>query len=99
VACPAGFQGSGVFRAVKASGGPPFSISGATNSVKAPFSGTLLGPVSEIQQVAGVPNGGTTELVVICFSGDSLTGTSHQEMGTYITFSADGTKYTSGSTH
>ena len=96
-ACPTGFQGSAVFRAVLASG-QTFSISGATNTVTAPFRGTLELPVSEIQTVARVPNGGTMEFAVICFSGESLTGTSHREMDTFITFSADGKTYTTSGT-
>ena len=95
--CPTGFQGSAVFRAVLASG-QTFSISGATNTVTAPFRGTLELPVSEIQTVARVPNGGTMEFAVICFSGESLTGTSHREMDTFITFSADGKTYTTSGT-
>ena len=95
--CPTGFQGSAVFRAVLASG-QTFSISPATNTVTAAFHGTLELPVSEIQTVARVPNGGTMEFVVICFSGASLTGTSHPDMDTFITFSADGKTYTTSST-
>src|SRR5579859_2034147 len=93
-ACPAGFQGSAVFRAVKPDGST-FSISNVSSFVTAPFHGTLQGPISEIQSVAGIANGGTEELVVICFSGASLTGTSHPDMSTFITYSANGTSYTS----
>jgi hypothetical protein len=96
-ACHTGFQGSAVFRIVEPSGGT-FSISGGVASVTAPFSGTLQDPISVIQQVAGVPNGGTAELVVYCFSGASLTGTSDPEMSTFITFSADGSSYSTSGT-
>src|SRR5262249_12847916 len=75
-----------------------FSISGATNSVTAPFHGTLELPLNEIQTVARVPNGGTMEFAVVCFSGASLTGTSHPEMYTFVTFSADGKTYTTSAT-
>jgi hypothetical protein len=91
--CPAGFQGSAVFRAVRPNG-TTFSISMAADKVTAPFSGTLQGPITEIQSVAGVPDGGWQEFVVICFSGDSLTGSSHPDMDTFIAYSANGT-YTS----
>jgi hypothetical protein len=94
-ACPAGFQGSAVFRAVMASG-QTFSISPATNTVTAPFRGKMELPISEIQALARVPNGSSMEFAVICFSGPSLTGTSHAEMNTFITF-AGGT-YTTSST-
>jgi hypothetical protein len=96
-ACPTGFQGSAVFRAVMASG-LTFSISPGIASVTAPFHGTLELPISEIQTVARVPNGGTVEFAVVCFSGPSLTGTSHREMNTFITFSSDGSTYTSSAT-
>jgi hypothetical protein len=91
--CPTGFQGSAVFRAVRPNG-TTFSISMAADKVTAPFSGTLQGPITEIQSVADVPDGGWQEFVVICFSGDSLTGSSHPDMDTFITYSANGT-YTS----
>jgi hypothetical protein len=94
--CPAGFQGSAVFRAVRADG-TTFSISMAADKVTAAFSGTLQGPILEIQSVAGVPNGGSQELAVICFSGDSLTGSSRADMDTFITYSANGTSYTTSS--
>ena len=94
-ACPTGFQGSAVFRAVMASG-QTFSISPATNTVTAPFRGKMELPISEIQALARVPNGSSMEFAVICFSGPSLTGTSHAEMNTFITF-AGGT-YTTSST-
>jgi hypothetical protein len=92
VGCNAGFQGSAVFRVVTASGGT-FSISGAVPTPTSAFSGSLLGPISEVQEVSGVPNGGSTELVVVCFSGASETGSSDPEMDEYIQFSADGTTF------
>ena len=63
-----------------------------------PFSGTMLDPIGIIQNVANVPNGSTAELVVICFSGDSLTGNPDLEMQTFVTFSANGFNYTTSST-
>ena len=96
-ACPAGFQGSAVFRAVRPNG-TTFSISPAVAKVTAPFSGTLQASLIEIQSVAGVSNGGSQEFVVICFSGASLTGTSRPDMDTFITYSANGTSYTSSAT-
>lgn len=94
VACSPGFQGSAVFRAVK-SDGTTTSISQATNSVATPFSGTLQAPLSGIQQLSNIPDGGTQEYVVICFSGPSLTGTQDPEMNIFVTYNADGTYATS----
>jgi hypothetical protein len=98
-ACATGFQGSAVFKIVEPNGST-FSISGGTNSVTAPFNGTLLDPISFIisQLPPGIPNGGTAELVVYCFSGASETGTSDPEMSTFLTISSDGTTYTTSST-
>ena len=65
----------------------------------AAFNGTLLDPISTIAAMyGGIPNGGTGELVVICFSGASLTGTSDPEQSTFLTISADGSTYTTSST-
>ena len=94
-ACAAGFRGSAVFREVHADEATTNSISKATNTVTAPFDGTLQAPIAAIQAAGRIPNGGTQELVIICFSGPSLTGTSHPEMSTFITYSANGTSYTS----
>ena len=93
VACASGFQGSAVFRAVKADGST-VSISQATNSVATPFSGNLQASLSAIQSLSVIPNGGTQELVVICFSGPSLTGTQDPEMNIALHYSADGATYT-----
>jgi len=98
VACKAGFQGSAVFREVHSDGVSTNSISPVVNGTAAPFSGTLQATIAQIQAAGGIPNGGTQELVVICFSGASLTGTSDPEMNLFITYSADGTTYTTGST-
>jgi len=98
VACAAGFQGSAVFREVHSDGTSTNSISPAVNGTAAPFSGTLQATIAQIQTAGAIPNGGTQELVVICFSGPSLTGTSDPEMNLFITYSADGSTYTTGST-
>jgi hypothetical protein len=96
-ACPGGYQGSGIFRIVQPNGYVT-SISQATNIVNAPFHGTLLTSIAIIQDYVNIPNGGTAELVIICFAGDSLTGNRDTAMSTYITFSSDGKTYTSSST-
>ena len=94
--CPIGYQGSAVFRIIQPSG-QTFSISGATDAVTAKFQGTMLDPLGIIQDVAHVPNGSTAELVIICFSGQSLTGTPQREMRTFVTFSTNGFNYSSSS--
>jgi hypothetical protein len=92
--CAAGFQGSAVFRGVESDGTTTDSISQAVNGTANAFSGTLQGSIAQIQTLGLIPNGGTEELVVICFSGPSLTGTSDPEMDIAIHYSADGTTYT-----
>ena len=96
-ACASGFQGSGIFRMLLPNG-RQLSLSAATNSVTTPFHGTLLDPINLIQAYTSLPDGHTVELAIICFSGDSLTGTPDQAMDTFITFSADGKTYTTSST-
>jgi hypothetical protein len=95
-ACPAGFQGSAILRAVEPTG-QAFSISPATNTVTTPFKGTLLASIAIIQAYGNVPNGHTQWLIVICFSGDSLTGNPHVDMSMFITYSSDGKSYTTSS--
>jgi hypothetical protein len=97
-ACPSGFQGSAVFREVWPNGVTTNSISPAVNGTTTPFHGTLQAPIAKIKEVAGVPNGSTQKFVVICFSNQSETGTSRQVMHLYITYSADGSRYTTSAT-
>ena len=95
--CPAAYQGSAVFR-IEEGGGNTFTMSPVVASVASPFSGTLQDPISTIVSLAGLANGGTAELVVYCFSGSSLQGTSSPEMSTFLTLSSDGTTYSTSST-
>lgn len=99
-ACGTGFQGSAVFREVHSDGTTTNNISAATNSVVAPFSGTLQSGVTmaAIQSAGGIQNGGTQELVVVCFSGPSGTGTADPEMDIFVTYSADGSTYATSTT-
>ncbi len=97
-ACASGFQGSAVFREVHNDGTTTNTISPVVNGTAAPFHGTLQASIARIQAAGGVPKGGTQKLVVICFSGESLTGKSEQQMTTYIKYSADGSTYTTSST-
>ena len=97
VGCKPGFQGSAVFREVHADGVTTNSISQAVNStdinpgVVVPFSGTLQATMAQIQAAGGIANGATQELVVICFSGPGLTGTSDPEMDTFVYYDPNGT--------
>jgi Bacterial Ig-like domain (group 3) len=94
-ACASGFQGSAIFREVHSDGTTTNSISPVVNGTAVPFSGTLQATIAQIQQAGGIPNGGTQELVVICFPGPSSTGgSSDAEMDIAIHYSADGSSYT-----
>jgi hypothetical protein len=93
-ACPSGFQGSGIFRAIRPDGST-FSISGGVANVTVPFHGSLLGSIAEIEMVSNInTKTATQKYVIVCFSGPSLTGKSRQEMSTVVTYS--GTTYKSG---
>ena len=95
VACSSGFQGSAVFREVHADGVTTNSISPVVNGTAAPFSGTLQATMAQIKSAGGIATGGTQELVVVCFSGPSLQGSSDNEMNIFVTYNADGTYTTS----
>lgn len=98
VGCNAGFQGSAVLREVHSDGITTNSVSPAVNGTAAAFSGTLQATMAQIQGAGGIANSGTQELVVVCFSGASLTGSSDNEMDIFVTYSADGTTYSTGTT-
>jgi hypothetical protein len=97
-ACPSGLQGSAIFREVHRDGVSTNSISPTVDDATAPFHGTLQAPISMIKAAGGIPNGSTQKLVVICFSSQGGTGTSRQVMNLYITYSADGSSYTTSAT-
>ncbi len=95
--CATGFQGSAVLR-IEEGGGNTFTLSPVVNTgLAGGFAGTLQSPISTIQTVAGLANGGTDEMVVYCFSGSGLTGTSDPEQSEYLTISADGSTYSTSS--
>ena len=97
VACPSGFQGSAVFEEVHSDGTTFTTISpvvnSSTTSLAAPFTGTLQATIATIQSIGGIPNGGTQELFVQCASGTGGTGNVQNVMDIFITYSADGTTY------
>ncbi len=96
-ACPSGFQGSAILRAVN-SDGSTYSVSGNNLSVATPFSGTLLSTISllAIQQNGDIGAGGTQEILVQCYSGANATGSvsNYVNLANGITWSADGTSWT-----
>jgi hypothetical protein len=96
--CNSGFQGSAVFREVHSDGTSTNTISPVVNGTAAKFSGTLQASISAIQRAGGIANGHSQELVVICFSGPSLTGSSSPEMDIFIHYSSDGSTYTTSTT-
>ncbi len=96
-ACPPGFQGSAVFSEAHADG-TYTTIAPVVNGTNHPFSGTLLATLALIKSVGGIPDGATQELFVQCASGPGGTGNVTNYMKTFVTYSADGTSYTSSST-
>jgi hypothetical protein len=98
IACASGFQGSAIFRELHNDGTTTNSISPVVNGTAAPFHGKLQASIARIQAFGGVAKSGTQKLVVLCFSGPSLTGKSDREMTMYVKYSADGTTYTTSGT-
>ena len=93
VACPSGYQGSAVFSELHADGTTYTTIAPIVNNVNVPFSGTLLASIARIQSVGGIPDGGTEELFVQCASEQGGTGATLNFMYLFITYSADGSTY------
>jgi hypothetical protein len=96
-ACPTGFQGSAVFEEVHADG-TFTTISPAVNGTATAFTGTLQASIAVIQSIGGIPNGGTQELFVQCASGAGGTGNISNYMNIFITYSANGSTYTTSAT-
>jgi hypothetical protein len=96
-ACPTGFTSTAVMRAYTTAATPVLKGSVSpfvADSVTAPFSGTLLGSMGAIGstfQLAGT----TTEWVVFC--SDPVNNLTPVQ-STFVTFSADGSTYTSSAT-
>src|SRR5215469_10272257 len=100
-ACPAGFQTSAVLAVLTPAGAFASFISPTVANVTAPFSGTLQANVATIMgplSGANVPNGGTTEWVVECFTGRGGTGNGTFVQAEWVTLSANGSAYTTSST-
>ena len=94
VGCPSGFQGSATFKEVHADGTSTNLISSIVNGTASPFSGKLQVSVALIKTAGHIPNGGSQELFVTCYSAQSGTGNTQNDMNIYINYSADGRTYT-----
>jgi hypothetical protein len=99
VSCPNGFQGSATFKEVHANGTSTNFIAPIVNGTASPFSGTLQASIAQIQGAGGIPDGGTQKLYVTCFSQPSGLGNPGNQMVIYITYSTDGSTYSTSSTH
>lgn len=94
VGCPSGFQGSATFKEVHSDGTSTNLISAIANGTAAPFSGTLQVSIALIKTAGNIPNDGSQELFVTCYSMQSGTGNAQNDMDIYINYSADGSTYT-----
>lgn len=99
VACPAGFQGSATFKEVHADGTSTNLIAPIVNGTASAFRGTLEASIALIKTAGHIPDGGTQKLFITCYSAQSGTGQLQNQMTMYITYSADGTSYTTSATH
>src|SRR5215472_15385409 len=100
-ACPTGSNTSAVLAVLTPAGAFASFISPTVANVTAPFSGTLQADVATIMgplSGADVPNGGTTEWVVECFTGRGGTGTGTFVQAEWVTLSANGSAYTTSNT-
>jgi hypothetical protein len=69
------------------------SISSVAYNVRGPFSGTLQGSMRAILRFANVPNGGSLEFTVGCYSQIGGTGSFTWIQSTLVTLSTDGKSY------
>src|SRR5215469_6335310 len=96
--CPAGHQGSAEVSEFKPDGTFASRISVVVNSgLTAAFKGTLDGKMSALLHVTGVPDGGTVEFAVGCYSLEGGTGSVKWVQSTVVTLSSDGKSYTTSS--
>jgi hypothetical protein len=102
-ACPTGYQGSGtlyISNLDSTAASPDLDeLAPTNNSVASSFSGTDTYSIGSELSVFPDLQGTTAEIVVKCTSGASNTGTGiDYYQDTFITFSADGTTYTTSNT-
>ena len=91
--CPSGYQGSAQLAIFNENATLLSAISGVAYSVKGPFSGELDGNLKAILRFAKVPNGGSLEFAVGCYSAEGATGKVDWLQSTLVTLSSDGTSY------
>jgi hypothetical protein len=96
--CPTGFQGSAVLFALNADGSIGTSASPTVANVTSAFSGYLLGTIGKIISLGtNVRGGGTSEFVVACSAGRGGLGNKTYVQAEWVTLSANGSTYTTGS--
>jgi hypothetical protein len=99
IGCPSGFQASAQLSEFNTDGSYGSIIADGVASPTAAFSGALEFPVgSALSLGTNVGNGQTSEWAMGCYSGAAESGSVEYVMSTFVTLSADGTTYTSGST-
>jgi hypothetical protein len=94
VGCPSGFQGSATFKEVHSDGTSTNLIAPIVNGTASAFHGTLQASIALIKTAGNIPNGGSQELFVTCYSMQSGTGNTQNDMDIYLNYSADGSTYT-----
>ena len=102
VGCPSGFQASAVVQA----GNTALSAIAASVVLNAStganltvgFGGSLQATMARIETNSGTANGGTVELFVQCASQGGDLGSTTNVMSTFVTYSADGSTYSTSST-
>lgn len=98
-ACPAGFRASAGLSEFGVGGTLGSRISAVVSGgLTRPFKGTLDGNVAMVLALgANVGNGQTSEWAIGCYSGPSGTGNVKWVQSTFVTLSADGKSYSTGS--
>jgi hypothetical protein len=102
VGCPTGYQGSALVEEVYSDGATFSSVSAVVNSnveaLTGAFTGSFNVTFSEMQSIGSIPNGGTQEIFVQCASGIGGTGNVQNDMDVWVTYSSDGTTYSTSNT-
>jgi hypothetical protein len=91
--CPTGYQGSAQMAIFNVKGTLLSSISNVAYTVQGPFSGELDGSVGAILQFAHVPDGGSLEFTIGCYSMIGAAGKFVWVQSTLVTLSSDGKSY------
>jgi hypothetical protein len=91
--CPAGYQGSAQMAIFNVGSTLLSSISTVAYNVTGPFHGELDGSMSAILKFAHVPEGGSLEFTVGCYSQEGGTGKFTWMQSSLVTLSSDGNSY------